>query len=369
MSNITVDKEQLKADIEALKNTKNKAEVDAILAKYNDALEQKEQEEKAAKAAKKKGPVKVDAPKRGEKKKAEPKKETAKKEPAKKEAAKKDTEKKEPAKKTPAKKTATKAAATKAATPKKTEEKKSTGRQYNGKYEVYQVGDGFRYNLKASNGEVLVASEVYASRDGVIKAIEAVQRNIETGEVRVFVDKHGRSKFKLTARNHRVIALSASYSTEKSAERASESFKKFAVKADIVDIEVEDNDAAEDTVIEINKEEDKEGGKFTIESFNGEFSWDLKASNGQILCQAEGYTSKSGVLASIETFKKNVRLGNFKCTKDKNEHYHYKLYSENGRVSAIGEAYTTKQSAESAANSVVSFIEKAEIEEIEAKNE
>ena len=109
MSNITVDKEQLRADIEALRNTKNKKEVDEILAKYSDALEQKDQEEKAAKAAKKKGPVKVDAPKKGEKK--EPaKKETAKKEPAKKAAEKKETAKKETAKKEPAKKTAAKTA-------------------------------------------------------------------------------------------------------------------------------------------------------------------------------------------------------------------------------------------------------------------
>ena len=142
MAKITVDKDQLKADIEKIKNAKTEKEVDAILAKY-----QKE----------------IDAM------------EGAKKAPAKKTPSKTTAAKKEPAKKTAAKttKTATKATAAKS-TAKKAEEPEKKGRQYNGKYEVYQAGDGFKYNLKASNGEILVSSEVYTSRDGVIKAIKAI---------------------------------------------------------------------------------------------------------------------------------------------------------------------------------------------------
>ena len=330
MAKITVDKEQLKADIEKIKNAKTEKEVDAILAKY-----QKE----------------IDAM------------EGAKKAPAKKTPSKTTAAKKEPAKKTAAKTTKTAAKATAAkSTAKKAEEPEKKGRQYNGKYEVYQAGDGFKYNLKASNGEILVSSEVYTSRDGVIKAIEAIKRNVESGEIRVFADKHGNYKFKLTAGNHRVIAISAHYSTEKSAERASESFKKFALTADVVDVEVKDTDEATD--ITVARGEDKDGGKFEWERFNDEFSWDLKASNGQILCQAEGYTSKSGLLNSIEVFKKNVNEGSFKVVKDKNDQFMFKLYTASGRVCAVGESYSSKASAESAANSVCSFTNKAELVEL-----
>lgn len=238
------------------------------------------------------------------------------------------------------------------------------GRTYNGKYEIFQVADGYAYCLKASNGEILVTSETYISREGVIKAIDAVKRNLETGEVRIFADKRGKYKFKLVSKNYRVLAISSTYSVEKSAVRASESFKKFALKADIVDIEVLDNDFESATIIEIINDEDKTGGKFVIERFDGEYSWDLKASNGQILCQAEGYTSKAGCMYSIETFKKNVKLGVFKCIKDKSSRYCYKLYTPNGRVIAIGESYPTKASAEASANSVVAFYNLAEIEEI-----
>lgn len=238
------------------------------------------------------------------------------------------------------------------------------GRSYNGKYEVYQAGDGYAYCLKASNGEQLVVSETFKSRDGVLKAIDAVKRNLETGEVKIFADKRGKYKFKLISKNYRVLAISSNYSTEKSAERAVESFKKFALKADIVDIEVEDVDAKTATIIEVSHDEFKLGGKFCIEKFNGEFSWDLKAANGQILCQAEGYTSKAGCLYSIETFKKNVEVGTFKCVKDKTNRYCYKLYSTVGRIIAVGESYSTKQNAISAANSVCAYYKYAEIVEI-----
>ena len=316
MAKITVDKAQLKADIEKIKKAKNEKEVDEILSKYQKEIDELEASKKpAAKSTAKKATTKTAA--------------------------------KTPVKKTPAK---------------KAEEPEKKGRQYNGKYEVYQAGDGVKYNLKASNGEILVASEVYSSRDGVIKAIDAIKRNVETGEIRVFADKHGNYKFKLTAGNHRVIAISAHYTTEKSAQRASESFKKFALTADVVDVEVKDTDEA--TPIKVTRGEDKDGGKFEWEKFNDEFSWDLKASNGQILCQAEGYTSKTGLLNSIEVFKKNVNEGSFKVVKDKNDQFMFKLYTASGRVCAVGESYSSKTSAESAANSVCSFTNKAELVEL-----
>ena len=374
-----VSQKTLEKDIELIKAARTKEEVDKILAKYDGAIQ--EMEEKPAKkapakkaAAKKeeapkKEPAKKTAAKKAEPKKEEPKKEEpAKEEAPKKTAAKKTTAKKaaEPkeekpaAKKAPAKKAATATATAAAATaaPK--------GRQYNGKYEVFQAGDGWAYHLKASNGEILITSEVYATKDGVLKAIDAVKKNVEVGEITVFSDKQNHHKFKLTAKNHRVLCISANYNVEKSAIRASESFQKFALKADVVEVEEEDTDAHNATPIEItSRKENKSGGKFTIEKYNGEFSWSLKASNGQILVQGQGYTSKASVQNAIESFKNNVAEGTFKCIKDKNDRFLFKLYTPAGRVCAIGESYPAKASAEGAANSVVSLYRKAEIEEIE----
>ncbi len=253
-------------------------------------------------------------------------------------------------------------------TDKPAEEKTTKGRTYNGKYEVYPNGDGYQYRLKASNGEILIVSETYVSRENVLKAIEAVKRNIVDGELRIIKDKHGMFKFKLISKNYRVIALGSNYTTEKSAVRASESFKKFALKADVVEIETPiDKESLSATPVELGQVEDKNGGKYIVEKFNGEFSWSLRANNGQILLQIEGYTSKNSVLNSIEVFKKNAANGTFKIVKDKNDNYHFRLYSAAGRVAAIGETYGSKQLAESAAASVYSYFRNSEL--IEAKPE
>ena len=242
------------------------------------------------------------------------------------------------------------------------------GRTYNGKYEIYPNGDGYQYRLKASNGEILIVSETYVSRENVIKAIDAVKRNIETGDLRIIKDKHDMFKFKLVSKNYRVIALGSNYTTEKSAVRASESFKKFALKADIVDIETPvDKESLSATPVDLSSVEDKYGGKYVVEKFNGEFSWSLRANNGQILLQVEGYTSKNSVLNSIEVYKKNAANGTFKIVKDKNDNYHFRLYSLAGRVAAIGETYSSKQLAESAAASAYSYFRYSEV--VEAKPE
>ena len=242
------------------------------------------------------------------------------------------------------------------------------GRTYNGKYEVYPNGDGYQYRLKASNGEILIVSENFVSRENVLKAIDAVRRNIVDGQLKIIEDKHGKFKFKLISKNYRVIALGSNYTTEKSAVRASESFKKFALKADVVEIETPvDKESLAATPVDLGVIEDRNGGKYIVEKFNGEFSWSLRANNGQVLVQVEGYTTKNSILNSIETFKKNASNGTFKIVKDKNDNYHFRLYSAAGRVAAIGETYGSKQLAESAAISVASYFKNSEV--IEAKPE
>jgi uncharacterized protein YegP (UPF0339 family) len=236
-------------------------------------------------------------------------------------------------------------------------------RVYKGKYEIYPSGDDYAYQLKASNGEVLIVSEYFSSRDSVLKSIEAVKKNLETGDVKIFVDKKGNYQFKLVSKNHRVLALSAKYSTEKSAVSASNSFKKFAFNADIVDVIYDEEDLTSAVTIEVETTP-KAGGKYFVEKYEGIFYWVLKANNGQILCQSNGYTSKVSCNSGIATFKANVENGVFKCVKDKNDTYCYKLYNQAGRLVAIGESCPTLQAATSQAKSVKSFYKTEDIIEV-----
>lgn len=45
-----------------------------------------------------------------------------------------------------------------------------------GKFEVYEAGDGWRFRLKASNGEIVATGEAYTSKAGAKGGCAAVQR-------------------------------------------------------------------------------------------------------------------------------------------------------------------------------------------------
>lgn len=51
------------------------------------------------------------------------------------------------------------------------------------KFEVYSSGKGFRFRLKAGNGEIVATSESYTSKDGAVKGCEAVKRAAAEADV------------------------------------------------------------------------------------------------------------------------------------------------------------------------------------------
>ena len=51
------------------------------------------------------------------------------------------------------------------------------------KFEVYQSKNGYRWRLKAGNGEVVAIGEEYTTKDGAMKGCEAVRRAAAVAEV------------------------------------------------------------------------------------------------------------------------------------------------------------------------------------------
>lgn len=238
---------------------------------------------------------------------------------------------------------------------KKTDTKKT--RVVNGKYEVYSDGTSYYYTLKASNGEVLIKSEAYISKDSVLLAIEAIKRNLEVGTITVRQDKHGLYQFALIARNHRTLVMSANYSTEKRATSASQSFKRFAASSPVVELE---------EIIESNKEEvvvenitHKKGGKIGVLSCDRGFYYILKASNGEILVHSNFYKTELSAQNAMTRFQEAVFSGKFFIEKDKRDNYQFKLFAKGGRIICVGQIYATKALAIASVNSVCSFVKLA----------
>lgn len=235
------------------------------------------------------------------------------------------------------------------------EEKKQ--RVVNGKYEVYTDGTSYFYTLKASNGEVLIKSEAYASKNSVLDAIEAIKRNVEVGTIAVREDKHGLYQFVLTAKNHRTLVMSANYATEKRAQSASESFKRFASTSPVVELT---------EIVESSKEEitpeyvDKKGGKLMVLSGDNEFYYVLKASNGEVLVTSDNYKTEVSAQSAMARFQEAVTNGKFFVEKDKRDNYQFKLFA-NGRLVCVGQIYASKSMAVASVNSVCSFVKLATV--------
>ncbi len=51
--------------------------------------------------------------------------------------------------------------------------------------------------------------------------------------------------------------------------------------------------------------------KFVVfKGSNGQYYWHLKAPNGEIICQSEGYTSKQGALNGVDACKRYATTAN-----------------------------------------------------------
>ena len=343
-------------------NKKTNAE-EYLIRETLDEMKEEQAAPKEAKKAepKKEEPVKKEAPKAEPVKKAEPKKEAAPKEakkvepkeeskPVKKEAAPKEAKKAEPKKEEPAKK-----AEPKKAEDKKEEEKKK--RVLNGKYEVYTDGAKYFYLLKASNGEVLVVSEMYASKDSVYNAIDAIKRNSVDGRVLVAKDKKDLYQFTLLAKNNRKLVMSANYPTERGAVSASESFKRFAANSNIVEISEPVTPLKEE--INVDRSINKLGGKLGIIGEDGNFFYQLKASNGEVLINSDNYKTADMAKTGLDNLIAAIPTCRFFVEKDKRGMFQFKIYSNLGRLIVASETYVSKTNAINACNSLLAFINKA----------
>jgi uncharacterized protein len=82
-------------------------------------------------------------------------------------------------------------------------------------------------------------------------------------------------------------------------------------------------------------------GKFVISKRkNGEFQFNLKASNGQVILTSEGYASKTSCLNGVESVRKNSQDDSkFDRNTSKNGKHFFNLRSPNGQVIGSSEMY------------------------------
>ncbi|WP_348537108.1 YegP family protein [Parabacteroides sp. PF5-9] len=106
------------------------------------------------------------------------------------------------------------------------------------KFEITKRKNGeFQFNLKAGNGEIILTSEGYKAKDSCKNGIESVKKNSQIDErFEKLTAKNGKPYFTLKASNGQVIGMSEMYAAESGRANGIASVKKNAPDAEVVDL-------------------------------------------------------------------------------------------------------------------------------------
>ncbi len=106
------------------------------------------------------------------------------------------------------------------------------------KFELFQSEKNGKYyfNLKASNGQVILSSQGYASKSGALNGIESVKKNAtDKDNFEVKEAANGKLYFSLLAANKQVIGNSQMYASKSGMENGIQSVMTNAPQATVED--------------------------------------------------------------------------------------------------------------------------------------
>jgi len=105
-----------------------------------------------------------------------------------------------------------------------------------GKFVIRQTPTGIKFDLKATNGQVILTSEVYTTKAACENGIESVKKNSqEESRFEKLVSKNDKPYFNLKATNGQVIGTSELYESVAARDNGIESVMKNAPDAEVVE--------------------------------------------------------------------------------------------------------------------------------------
>ncbi|GAB5400034.1 MAG: YegP family protein [Aureisphaera sp.] len=105
-------------------------------------------------------------------------------------------------------------------------------------FELKKSGDKFHFVLKAGNGQVILSSQMYASKAGAMNGIESVKTNCSDDNCwERKTAKNGKFHFNLKSTNGQIIGSSQMYAGESGMENGIDSVRNNAPGADVKEVE------------------------------------------------------------------------------------------------------------------------------------
>ena len=117
-----------------------------------------------------------------------------------------------------------------------------------GKFVIKETKTGFKFDLKAGNGQVIASSQVYKAISSCKSGIESVRNNclspvedqtaegyevLKNPKFEVYTDKAGEFRFRLKARNGQIVAVGEGYKSMKNCLNGIASIGKNAPEAPV----------------------------------------------------------------------------------------------------------------------------------------
>ncbi len=199
----------------------------------------------------------------------------------------------------------------------------------------------FYFYLMAGNGEKVLRSEGYARTDGLKNGIDSVRANgVDTGSYEILPAKNGEYYFNLKAKNGQIIATSETYVSKSNAERA--------VATTVRLLKIVNATAAAAA----------RAGFETFRGEDGQYYFRLRAGNGEIVLQSEGYKAKQSALDGIASVRDNGKTSaQYKLDEAADGLYYWHLSAKNGEIIGRSETYATKSNATRGVSDIVSLLQ------------
>ena len=106
-----------------------------------------------------------------------------------------------------------------------------------GKFNIVEVTPNkeYMYQLLASNGRIIASSQIYKSKLSCKQACDKLREVAYTGEFYIFKDKNEQYQFKLYNKQHRLVLAGEVYNSKDRVISVINSIKRFAEKAQFVE--------------------------------------------------------------------------------------------------------------------------------------
>ncbi|MCG2430440.1 MULTISPECIES: YegP family protein [Aequorivita] len=105
-------------------------------------------------------------------------------------------------------------------------------------FELKKSGDKYHFVLKAGNGQVILSSQMYASKASAMNGIESIQKNCQNEDsFEMKTAKNGKIHWNIKATNGQIIGSSQMYASESGAKNGIESVRKNAPGAEVKEVE------------------------------------------------------------------------------------------------------------------------------------